>query len=74
VLSNKQEIIKIKGINKSDLNISKFKDLFYSSSKININLEYFCKKNIKITIRDIIKNVSFENYDKRLFDETKKKT
>lgn len=66
-----EEIIKIKGINKNELTFEKFEKLFFENSNIEISLEYFCKKEIKITIKDIVKKVSFENYDKRIFSPNK---
>jgi hypothetical protein len=66
--------IKIKGIKDNNISFNEFEDKFYRSESINFKFDLFEKKLFNMKISEIIKKISFINYDKRMFKEGKKNT
>lgn len=68
--------LKIKGVteDKTFLSFEEFENLFFQSKKKKLNYKFFSKKNIKIKIRNMLKEINFANYDKRKFYDNFSKT
>jgi hypothetical protein len=66
--------IKIKGIKDNNISFDDFENKFYNSESINFKFDLFEKKLFNMKISEIIKKISFIDYDKRHFIENKKKT
>jgi hypothetical protein len=66
--------IKIKGVKDNNIGFDDFENKFYNSESINFKFDLFEKKLFNMKISEIIKKISFIDYDKRHFIENKKKT
>jgi hypothetical protein len=71
---NGKTTIKIKGIKDNTMNFNEFEKKFYKSESINFKFDLFEKKLFNMKISEIVKKISFANYDKRHFIENKKNT
>ena len=69
-----ETIVKIKGIKGNNISFDDFENKFYNSESINFKFDLFEKKLFNMKISEIIKKISFIDYDKRDFIENKKKT
>lgn len=67
-------ITKIKGIKNNEISFEEFEKRFENSDKIEFNFDFFNKKLLNIKIEEIVKKISLDHYDKRIFDEKKKET
>jgi hypothetical protein len=72
--SNKIDNIKIKGVRGKHLSFNEVVDLFYWGGKRKIPTTIFKKGRIKITIDNIEKEITFDNYKKREFNSDKTDT
>lgn len=66
LLFENQEIIKIKGINTSDISFETLKNAFYNDEQLTTVGTHFYKKNLEINILQVKKNIQLRDYDKRL--------
>ena len=74
-LKNGKAIIKIKGYNDDNIiNFKEFKELFYSDKNFKSKCLTFLKRNFRIYIDDIDKEISLTTYDKRKWTKGKKET
>lgn len=75
VLKNGTEVIKVKGINIIDLGFKTIKDSFFSNKKhIILNSNQISKKNLNLKIDIISKEISLQDYNKRLWIQNKTDT
>ena len=69
-----EEILELDLFKKNNISFDDFENKFYNSESINFKFDLFEKKLFNMKISEIIKKISFIDYDKRHFIENKKRT
>ena len=67
IYEDNKECIKIKGINRSNMDFYEFKNIFEKKSSITVSVSSLKKANYIITPNNIHKIINLNKYDKRIF-------
>ena len=75
ILSNNTEVIKIKGVNTSNINFQFLQQSFFSGQEyIDIDFNQFLKKNLNLKHIFFKKNINLQDYNKRIWIDQKYNT
>lgn len=75
LIKGNQSIVKIKGVPQNSITYSEFKKSFLNNNVIFFNEIFHTKRNnFRLRVEEIQKKIDLSNYDKRIFDSTKKNT